>query len=319
MWRLNFKGDEGATAVASALCMVALLGIVALVIDVGAIFSEKAQLQNGADAAALAVAQSCIKSETTCMSGSSLAQPLANANSLDGASAVKSTIVDLESQTVTVTTSNETETGNHHLSLSVARIFGVDAIKFDANAEASWGSLHKGPAGLGLAFAQCEFNPKDSGPQALYVHGGQNSTCDGVTNSSGQKLPGGFGWLTSPGASCQPEISVGDEVSLSDTGLAAPKPCEEALQLQQNQVVWLPVYGWKGGTGATGQYEIISWAGFELLAYSFPGFEWPAKKDGNPLSDRGIYGNFIEFRDKPPGFELGPTSPYGTTVFSLTK
>ena len=36
-----------------------LVGMAALVVDVGAVVEEKRQLQNGADAAALAVAQSC--------------------------------------------------------------------------------------------------------------------------------------------------------------------------------------------------------------------------------------------------------------------
>ena len=54
------KDEEGATAVIIGLLMVPLLGFGAIVIDVGLIYWETRQLQNGADAAALAVAQDCV-------------------------------------------------------------------------------------------------------------------------------------------------------------------------------------------------------------------------------------------------------------------
>lgn len=51
--------DEGATAVIVAILMTVLLGMGAIVIDVGSWYAERRQLQNGADAAALAVAPEC--------------------------------------------------------------------------------------------------------------------------------------------------------------------------------------------------------------------------------------------------------------------
>ena len=57
MRRVN--GDDGAVAVIVALLSVALLGFGAIVIDVGALYAEKRDLQNGTDAAAFAVAQAC--------------------------------------------------------------------------------------------------------------------------------------------------------------------------------------------------------------------------------------------------------------------
>lgn len=60
-----------------------LLGMGALVVDLGFIYSERAQLQNGADAAALAVAKSCAGG--ICQPG--LATTYADANANDNASA----------------------------------------------------------------------------------------------------------------------------------------------------------------------------------------------------------------------------------------
>jgi Flp pilus assembly protein TadG len=80
--RLLGRDDRGAIGVMIAVLIVAgvLLGIGALVVDVGQMYQNRAELQNGADAAALGVARSCVL--TTCTSASALttATGLANAN-----------------------------------------------------------------------------------------------------------------------------------------------------------------------------------------------------------------------------------------------
>jgi Flp pilus assembly protein TadG len=54
------RRDRGAVAVILAICVsLVLLGVAAIALNTGSWYAERAQLQNGADAAALAVAQSC--------------------------------------------------------------------------------------------------------------------------------------------------------------------------------------------------------------------------------------------------------------------
>lgn len=65
-----------------------LLGLSALVIDVGQLYQERAQLQSGADAAALAVAKSCILGTCTPSTALSTAQTYANDNASDGVAGV---------------------------------------------------------------------------------------------------------------------------------------------------------------------------------------------------------------------------------------
>jgi Flp pilus assembly protein TadG len=73
--RLLRRDERGVVAVLVGLLLgTVLLGLGALVIDVGQIYQERAQLQNGADAAAIAVAKSCIY--TTCTSGGALSTAL---------------------------------------------------------------------------------------------------------------------------------------------------------------------------------------------------------------------------------------------------
>lgn len=84
--RLLGRDDRGAVAVLVAVLIGGgvLTGMGALVIDVGQLYVERAQLQNGADAAALAVAKSCAGGP--CAPG--MATQYADANASDGVSAV---------------------------------------------------------------------------------------------------------------------------------------------------------------------------------------------------------------------------------------
>ncbi len=93
-----------------ALLMVVLPGFTAYVIDVAAMYWEKAQLQNGADAAALGIAQQCAAGE--CGGINTTATTLAGLNANDGkASAIPAVAGD----SVTVTTSTLTAGGENEL------------------------------------------------------------------------------------------------------------------------------------------------------------------------------------------------------------
>ena len=82
--------DEGAMAVLVAIVLVAMLGVAALVVDVGLLYAERRQLQNGADAAALAVAYDCPGAGgcDSSTSASGTAGRHANANANDAATEV---------------------------------------------------------------------------------------------------------------------------------------------------------------------------------------------------------------------------------------
>lgn len=66
--RLRHRGDDGAVAVLVAVLLSGgvLLGMAALVIDVGGLYAKREQLQAGADAAAWAVAQNCADDGEAC-------------------------------------------------------------------------------------------------------------------------------------------------------------------------------------------------------------------------------------------------------------
>lgn len=81
MWwvRARAQRDRGAVAVLIAIVLpVVLLGIGALVLDVGSWYAERAQTQNGADAGAYAVAMSC--AQGNCDLGAATGYAPANSN-----------------------------------------------------------------------------------------------------------------------------------------------------------------------------------------------------------------------------------------------
>ena len=85
--RLAGPAERGAIGVLVAVLISGgvLFGIGALVIDVGQLYQNRAELQNGADAAALAVAKSCIKG--TCAPSIAAQYATANASQLTGGAA----------------------------------------------------------------------------------------------------------------------------------------------------------------------------------------------------------------------------------------
>lgn len=63
--RRLLREQQGASTVVVALCMTAILIVLALVVDIGASAARRAQLQDAADASALALAQQCYEESRT--------------------------------------------------------------------------------------------------------------------------------------------------------------------------------------------------------------------------------------------------------------
>ncbi len=95
--KVDFRNEQGGITVLVAILlgMGTLLGVAALSVDVGQLYAERRELQNGADAAALALAQSCAKGEATCTAATGPTSPAgtyANLNAKDGATRVESPV-----------------------------------------------------------------------------------------------------------------------------------------------------------------------------------------------------------------------------------
>jgi hypothetical protein len=315
--------ERGAVSVLVALLMVILLGFAALAVDVALVYSERAQLQNGADAAALAVAQSCAKtpSASSCVVDAPLAKSLVNGNALDGASIVKSIVPDGDPpRKVTVRTgAKEAGTADNRISLLFAKALGVPTAEVGAESSAAWGAPSRGKVILPLAIAECKFNLAlngvESPPQLLQMDSGG---CG--------EIPGGFGWIEGISSStCGITISAGASSNSgvwfsSNTGASTPSGCSGSdIEAMKDQTVLLPLYDRATGVGSSGKYFIKAFAAFHITGYQFPSHKWwPSDGSGISSCNKCLRGKFVKVVSLDSAFELGPGASYGVTIVRLT-
>lgn len=169
--------ERGAVAVIVTVLVAGgvLLGMGAMAIDVGQMYAERAQLQNGADSGALAVALSCAKGSCN----SAVAQPEANGNSNDGTSndavcgtgpglvacappnpAARDCATTPSGNYAQVTTSTRNPSGTTLLPPVLGRaVLGgsYNGRTVRACAQAAWGPVGGG-TGLAITFSECTWN-----------------------------------------------------------------------------------------------------------------------------------------------------------------
>jgi Flp pilus assembly protein TadG len=312
MTRTGGRDERGAVIIMMAAFTVVIVGIAALVVDVGAIHDEKRQLQNGADAAALGVAQligqTCATGSPVCLAGTLMtqAQTLADGNAKDTKSTVDSVTPDYANRKVTVRTSTRDAAGNTILPYQFGRaLTGVNGKTVRASATASWAGL-KRAAVIPLTLSKCEFTTATSnntvfGVQRTILFHTKAAPCGG-----GPDLPGGFGWLTDNNDSnsddCNVTPSAGDFVN-EDTGVVGtPHSCNLATLLEKD--VLLAVYDSLTGSGSNGRYHIYGFGEFHVTGYRFTSTNSGGTVPCNS-PNTCIAGYFIRF--VPVGELGGPT------------
>ncbi|WP_255768019.1 pilus assembly protein TadG-related protein [Pseudarthrobacter sulfonivorans] len=312
MWRVTAdnKNETGAVAVIVAILLVVLLGFVALAVDVGVISSERAQLQNGADAAAIGIAQECARSTTStvpsplCSTTSTLATDLANRNALDGKSTVRSTDLSTPGKVTVTTVSKEDGAPADSVSLYFARALGINSAKPMTRSSAQWGTPTKGPAILPLAVAACKFDIPHDGLRGTLQVLEQGKGCGSV--------PGGFGWLPPNPGTCTIVVGTSSEWFGVNTGASAPTSCSAAdFSKVNNKTVLLPVYDLASGTGKNAAYYIKGFAAFHVTGYQFANIGWTA---GPTVDNKSITGYFEKFVSLDQAFELGSSPYFGASV-----
>ena len=330
--RSRLREERGAVAVVVAVAMVPLLGFVAIVVDVGALYSEKAQLQNGADAAALAIAQSCGTSDCTTAAARTAAQSglpaLVNANANDGTALLASPVFPTANSVTVTVSARDGAAAPGRLALRFAPVLGIDTAAVSATATVAWGSPSYGPSVLPLTFAPCVFtlHGTDGTIQLIRTHGDADASASCTSTSpSGQALPGGFGWLADPTNTCKADVTASLLAPMqSDTGNSLPANCETVLMKNAGKTVILPVYSDKSGSGSTGKYIIKGWAAFELLGWRFPSSNYNSNLSSYPADAKctgscsGLIGRFVKFVTLDDSFAMGGAS-LGASVVTLTQ
>jgi len=325
-------GERGAvtTLVAALLAVGLLLGMGALVIDSGQLFGERAELQSGADAAALAIAQTCAGATGCMIDPYATAVRYAGANATDGTAAVPGVCgrdaggllaacpvsgcfadVPTTGNFVEVRAATRRPDGSTVLPPVFGRILlgeSYDGRGVLACARVAWGGP-RAATGLGLTMSLCEWQVATTGgtvfapappatvpgsvERVLRLHGTGNACAGGP---SGWDLPGGFGWLEDSTGHCETQVDVAGTYR-DNSGVSASHTCQTALaQAVTNRTTTLvPVYDGAGGTGNTGFYHLRGFASFVITGFALPGANTPSVLTGaKPCkgSDKCVYGYF---------------------------
>lgn len=350
MRRLRLSDERGGALVMVALFMVALVAMVAFAIDTGALYEERRELQNAADAAVLAIAEDCGWGIAPCDDAyaTSTAESYSDSNSLDDASAVGDVALDIGAQKITVGTQTEASDGGTILKPFFAQLVGFDGATVGATATAIWGH----PAGMGtipLVVSECEWDaapdpaegpPFDGAPWLFYLHRGQGPPDpESCTAQAGQDwdledyLPGGFGWLESD--DCWVDSVIGDWV-LKDPGASVSSGCS-ASELRtallgadgSGRTVNFPYFDQVRGNGSVDSgppaeesgrgYRILGYGAIHVTGYNFGGqFKEPSTVTGAlPCNgdDRCLEG-YITFATDSGGPVGGPD--LGILIVKLT-
>jgi Flp pilus assembly protein TadG len=347
-------GDRGAitTLVAILLAGGVLLGMGALVVDVGQIVAEREQLQTGADAAAMAVARTCALTPASCGSLSQ-AKSMASLEANDGANAVTvlcgsgpnltacppqptnlTACIGSPPQNahyVEVRTATLQSNGSTLLPPIFARtLLGTSyaGTTVSACGRVAWGNPSSA-TNLAITLSVCEWNSMTSNgtvyPTAettIYLHG-TGSTC--AANPSGWDAPGGFGYISDSG-SCTATVTIlpsGGAITGTDPGSSASLACRDALAAAwaARTPLLIPVYDGVTGSGNNTVYHVVGFSEFVLTGFVVGGSakarSWLTGNYPCSGSQRCLSGYWVTGLLPASGLTNFGGSNFGATVITL--
>lgn len=272
----RLRTDDGASAVFVMIVIAVLVGFGAWSIDVGAIYQERRELQNGADAAALAAAQDCAErlGSAACASHTdaslvSFATSYADANANDAAHDARilpqgdilpagsagSLATDWSQNRLRVETSTRAD-GNPFLTHVLAPVFGNDTHTVHAYATAIWGRPGSIVPTLPIIISICEWDAATavgtvfpSAETKLEFHKPQSkidSACpvgtSGMDSDGDGKTPGGFGWLETDKGGCDAVISENDTVEREPGNSLPNGGCDITTRLKVGETLLIPIF-----------------------------------------------------------------------------
>jgi Flp pilus assembly protein TadG len=338
MRRLKAKpaeAERGSVGALVAVMMLVLIGAGALAVDVGQIYSERAQLQNGADAGALGVAQACHKTGCTQAEAEAFADTLASGNANDGDANVSEVDLSVPDEvTVRTTTKNGSSSV---LAKLFASALNAPAVSVGAHATASIEVPGSG-GGFPLALSECQYDLTDTVETGVLQQIRYKPGMTDCTSTSGHAIPGGFGWLDQNGGPCRATTDVEDNAAY-DPGADYPnnpgENCDSVLQgwintIQAGDEVLgvFPVFDNAGKDKGKGWFHVRGYATFQMVGWKFGGGSTsPRTYNNSPATAtacvdpcRGIIGKFKKY-ESIDAFDgnSGTGDDLGTVFIRLTN
>jgi Flp pilus assembly protein TadG len=264
---MKLRDDNGQTIVFTVLALIGVLGMTALVLDVGSWFRAQRDAQATADASALAGAQ-FLPNGGYAVSGA-LAQAGKNGGGVAGAN-ITITSTSTPSDTITVQASRPATT-------FFAKVFSFASFTVHGNATAT--AELPGQAQYVAPMVVSKDHPLLAGP---------GCPCFGQATSlpfDPMGAPGAFGMLdlanSGGGVGSSTEgawITTGFNKMLplgdydSDPGAKfSSQQVQAALTARIGTVLLFPVFSKLGGNGSNAIYTIIGWVGFYLTDFTVQG------------------------------------------------
>jgi hypothetical protein len=303
------KNERGQAIVLMVLALVVLLGMAALVLDVGHWWHTRRQLQATSDAAALAGAQ-MLPDDPAAASGMAMDYANKNGGNVAGSDIVISSTA-APNDTIAVK-ARKNDVG------VFSSLLGIGSANIDARAKARVGPpqdvLHVAPMVVFCGHIFIHNCNKDSTPD---FGPGHMTTMD----YDPMGAPGAFGMLNLDGGGGTPGSSDEADWILhgfnkylplgtyrSDPGAKfSSQNLQGALDARLNTVLLFPVYKTLDGTGQNAQYEIIGWIGFMLTGYEV---------QGNNATLHGYFTQFIA-QGILTGSGNGTSGPPGSSTWGV--
>jgi len=276
----RLRSNSGQAAVLSVVFMAALLGAVAMVLDVGSWFREQRATQSAADAAALAAAQAL--PENTGMASALGAQYLGSNGG--GASEFSFSSRPIANDTITVKVTRQADG-------VFSKLFGIDSVDVHAKASARAGGLTaaKWVAPITVNIAHPQLNCGFSNGKPVPCFGQQTQIDLEHLHKPGEgEAAGAFTLINldrssggNVGASTLGEWIVHGFDQYMELGGYNSVPSamfndshvKGSLDARMNgdPVLLFPIYDGITGSGSTATYNVVGWVAFHVTNYNASG------------------------------------------------
>lgn len=296
--------ESGQVLALVAVLMVVLLGMCALVLDVGSWYVKSRQTQNAADAAALAAAQDLPSSPSAAVA--------------DAASYAQTDGASLASEPVISSTAGPDDTITAHATATApstfARLFGIDSVTVHASAtaQAAGISMVLGPGsssdGTGeavpFAVSAAQWQATPLGQPTTLAYGPDAAVAPGQFGLVDLSQSGGGGSPQAIAASFGPPgvLATGAYQGIPGNKFNAA-PLKSAIESLDGKTVTVPVYTTPPGGGGGSTYTVVGWAAFAVSE---------AEVDGASTT---LTGSFVRLHVTTPG---PPAQYFGVGSVKLT-
>ncbi len=267
--------ERGAAGVLVAVMMLVLIGAGAMAVDVGQIYAERAQLQNAADAGAMAAAKQCHEAGgCSVLQATTWAAELSGPNSNDGASTIAEVDLSVPNQVTVATSTRNGSSGAGFLTQDVRQRtqcpardgrrprYGFDRPSFERVriSARDFGQL---------------LRPLEQRVPPERFSRSRTSQAEPAPARPGTQIPGGWGWLDQ-NEPCEAETQTGSNSIGSDPGNNPPTECQTILAEWKATIsaggevdATFPIFDDATNQGQNGSFHIIGYATFKIWGWKF--------------------------------------------------